>query len=249
MNSIWCTLQKFLIIACLVNCAVSFSPQNSLKMFVTYELAWLNAKSGQFGANMTISLPQESTSNWKLKIKYQQPTTKIALYWDGDPNTGDTWNTMSDKSDSYIVEPKKSNRLVRSYLFNALFPVSDEELATDIVKAYTLPASYIVILDDGSSITLNVEDDFKAMWSTVPTKRFGPYDRAYPPGVSASPSGPTPDGTTIVGTPIGLYMYGAVFLIGAMAYFFGTFQRSRFRSQFRYQMNLRDEIKMVPMSN
>ncbi|ORX94798.1 hypothetical protein K493DRAFT_315319 [Basidiobolus meristosporus CBS 931.73] len=233
-------LQTLLIISCLVSSIIAVSPQNIMKMTVKYEVVWLDSTKGQFGANMTVSLPQESVSqSWKLKIKYQEPT-KIAVYWGGD------WDMLYNK-DTYIIQPKNDSRLVKSYPFNAVFPLPKEKLDNDTVKGYILPVSYLLSVDNGADISLALEDDVQVIGTSSLRKPPGEF-ALHPTAPLSDTSEPTPDGLTIIGTPIGLYMYCAVFFLGALSYSIGTFQRSRFRSQFRYQANLRDDIKMVPIS-
>ncbi|ORY06808.1 hypothetical protein K493DRAFT_295767 [Basidiobolus meristosporus CBS 931.73] len=226
----------------IVKRADSESDSNNWQGFkVNYQIAWLDTRAGRFGGNITLALPTLAapTPYWTVKFSFAQQGTKIEEYW-GE------WTMQRYKSGFYVILPvRESTSLVASYCFNGQFAVNDQ-LDVDSVTNLITPSSYTLIIkpSDGMEheVPLLAQMDFTnaPLITDTPDVPFGPYIRASKP--QFNPNAIIPDindfgdGTTIQTTPVGLYIYGVVFLLGASIVGAGTYHRSQFRSEFRNQL-------------
>ncbi|ORX86938.1 hypothetical protein K493DRAFT_341561 [Basidiobolus meristosporus CBS 931.73] len=229
-------------------------PSNPLGLQINYRVAWLDEGNGLFGGNITITLPASSlNSKWSLKFIFSDLKTKINEYW-GD------WTLERYRSGWYVILPAaNSTSLTDSYLFNGQF-LPQRGAARASLANITIPNSYALVMSaspaDGPGVPLVSPFDYTNMPidSSVPSKPFGPYYRASLPLPKPSSPASDPsqygDGTTIQTTPIGLYIYSVVFMIGFIVFGAGTIQRRIYRKQFREQIRLQQEqIKLVEEAN
>ncbi|KAK9693622.1 hypothetical protein K7432_013835 [Basidiobolus ranarum] len=210
---------------------------NPLGLKANYQVAWLNTSTGQFGGNLTLFLPVTTspTTHWSLKFLFADQYTKINEYW-GD------WTMERYKSGSYVILPVSGKEhIVESYCFNGQF-IFNDTLDKVMLASLISPSSYILLLNPASTdeqeITLSTNDYTNTPLDTnTPSNSFGPYFRALrplsKPNSSAIDANEFGDGTTIQTTPVGLYIYGIVFLIGAGVAGAGTYRRLRYRTEFR----------------
>ncbi|KAK9767986.1 hypothetical protein K7432_001756 [Basidiobolus ranarum] len=225
-------------------------PSNPLGLQINYRVAWLDEGTGLFGGNLTVTFPASSlSSKWSLKFIFSDIKTKVNEYW-GD------WTLERYRSGWYVILPvANSTSLTDSYLFNGQF-LPQRGATQGTLFNVTTPSSYTLVMSaspaDGPGVPLVSPFDYVNMPidSSVQTKPFGPYFRASLP--LPKPFSPTSDpsqygeGTNIQTTPIGLYIYSVVFVIGLIVFGAGTIQRRLYRNQFREQNKLQQEqIKLV----
>ncbi|KAK9768058.1 hypothetical protein K7432_001597 [Basidiobolus ranarum] len=211
---------------------------NPLGLKANYRVAWIDTTTGQFGGNLTLSLPATTPLGpyWNMKFVFADQHTKIDEYW-GE------WSLEKYKSGSYVILPVKgSDSLVESYCFNAQFSINGK-LDTASIAGLIMPTSYTLILkpDGGPEQEVLLSDYTNTPLDlNIPATPFGPYIRVSPPQFNADPStqdiNDFGDGTTFQATPVGLYIYGLVFFIGAGIVGAGTCRRSQYRADFRSQL-------------
>ncbi|KAG5455542.1 MAG: hypothetical protein BJ554DRAFT_5009 [Olpidium bornovanus] len=238
------------------------SPTNPMGFFLRYSVGWLNAQTGQFGGNLTISRPAAAAATaeegWAVVVAFPNNSTAVQTFSDPRQFTvvtdraGTVYVVKNNETDGPAAERLRSRETAQGAVPLCVYlnvkisarhsrPVAGEESPGPANRADFVPSSFFLALPSESTLVALVEGrDFAVEppppAEGLPRAPFGPF--AGEAAVDTSEPAPvaadvpSPRGTDLV-YKAGLALYLAVAITSGTAFGIGLADKMRAARDFR----------------
>lgn len=227
-------------------------PTNSLRLFIMYEISWIEPQTGQFGANITFfrSAGASPAPGWGTVMTFRNRNAAVENFWntqqfavaaDGRGNIKITnkEESLPDGITPDLVASDTAKGLKRMSLF-----VNGRLSAPAVLTDLTPTAFWLTMPNETEVIQLVDQLDFSRtpVTGNLPRKPFGPFLQSVTAALADSEKAaaepvPSPKGTDLVAT-LGLWVFTAVFVIAGTAFTIGTIDKMNAASDFRKQSGM-----------